>query len=330
MQLLSTDRAELHEFANPEAVDGGYAILSHTWGDEESTLQDIKDLERKCRAEGTNPRDYAPEKIRQSCLLAERHGYHWIWIDTCCIDKTSSAELSEAINSMFTYYSSSEVCYAYLEDVPTGDQLDATHSAFRLSRWHTRGWTLQELIAPQYVLFLSMSWELLGDKAELSTLLHEITGVPRRVLTLELDHTVPSIASRMSWASMRQTSRPEDEAYCLMGLFNVTMPTIYGEGQRAFHRLQEEIMKQSFDTSLFAWGAWTMSGKYPPVALSEVREHLSKSPRDQAFVLAHCPRDFTPPFNGSRLFFSPERHDALQPYLPWQWERTQQVFSTLR
>ncbi len=321
MWLLSTDRAELRPFSQPDAINGGYAILSHTWGDNESTLQDIKELERRCKSEGMNPRDHAPEKIRQSCLLAEKHGYRWIWNDTCCIDKTSSAELSEAINSMFSYYASSEVCYAYLEDVPTDCQLASVDSAFRTARWHTRGWTLQELIAPQHVLFLSEEWEVVGNKVELSTLLQEITGVWRRVLTREVHYTVPSIASRMSWASQRQTCRPEDEAYCLMGLFNVNMPTIYGEGRRAFRRLQEELMKQSVDTSLFAWGSWTTSSKYPPVALSEIHDHLDKSPRDHAYVLAHSPRDFARPFRSSTLFFSPERHDTLQPYLPWQWER---------
>ncbi|EJF62204.1 HET-domain-containing protein, partial [Dichomitus squalens LYAD-421 SS1] len=245
MWLLSTSRAELTHFNNPEDAPGGYAILSHVWDQTgETSFQDMQDIIRR-HSPTTNPRDDASAKIRESCRLAERSGLQWIWNDTCCIDKTSSVELSEAINSMFRYYSLSRTCYAYLQDDPD--------SAFRRSRWHRRGWTLQKLIAPSSLRLLSQSWEELGTKAQLCNLLQEITGVPASILRHEKVPGDFSIAQRMSWAAHRQTTRVEDEAYCLMGIFDIGMPVLYGEGTRAFRRVQEEIMKFSMDPTLFAW-----------------------------------------------------------------------------
>ncbi|RPD64053.1 HET-domain-containing protein [Lentinus tigrinus ALCF2SS1-7] len=262
MWVLSTDRAELHFFASPERVPGGYAILSHVWarrGEPEQTFQDLQRLKKRCARPWTckTPRDLASAKIRRCCELAQRHGYGWVWIDTCCIDKSSSAELQEAINSMFRYYALAEVCYAYLEDVPTESAFVAhPHggTAFNRSAWYGRGWTLQELIAPQFLIFLSQSWVPLGSKADLAEPIGEETGIPLPVLRGEEALDQFSIAQRMSWAAKRETTRMEDEAYCLMGLFDVNMPTIYGEGRKAFQRLQEEIMRRNPDTTLFAWG----------------------------------------------------------------------------
>ncbi|KAI0700861.1 hypothetical protein C8T65DRAFT_657366 [Cerioporus squamosus] len=151
---------------------------------------------------------------------------------------------------MFRYYALADVCYVCLRDVP----LTGGSSPFRDSRWHRRGWTLQELLAPSVVFFLSESWEVLGSKADLAAELEEATGIPKSVLRRQTKLSDVSVARRMSWAAFRQTTRPEDEAYCLMGIFDVNMPTLYGEGRRAFQRLQEEIMKKSTDTTLFAWG----------------------------------------------------------------------------
>ncbi|KAI0692858.1 heterokaryon incompatibility protein-domain-containing protein, partial [Cerioporus squamosus] len=245
MWLLSTSRAELKYFVSPESV-GGYAILSHVWNDNEQSYQDIQTLRALCAQTGQNPRGLASDKIRRCCELAERHGYLWLWIDTCCIDKMSSAELSEAINSMFRYYSLAGICYAYLEDVPSSRD-------FKKSRWHRRGWTLQELLAPRLVLFVSRSWDVLGSKTDMAAVLEECTGIPGTVLQFERRVADMSIAQRMSWAARRSTTRVEDEAYCLMGLFGVHMPTLYGEGRAAFQRLQEEILRRHSDTTLFAW-----------------------------------------------------------------------------
>nr|VWO95731.1 C-24(28) sterol reductase [Ganoderma boninense] len=258
MWLLSTDRAELHCFASPEDVPGGYAILSHVWDKEEQTSKTSKGSARMTSARNPNPRDFASAKIRESCILAERHGYKWIWNDTCCIDKRSSSELSEAINSMYRYYSLAEVCYAYLRDVPNKES-ENWELAFHESLWHKRGWTLQELIAPDFLLFLSTDWNVLGTKTDLADKLEVITMVPATVLRKEVELSGLSVAQRMSWAAGRETTRVEDEAYCLMGIFSINISTLYGESRHAFFRLQEEIMKKLVDTSLVAWGFSTRS-----------------------------------------------------------------------
>ncbi|RPD70304.1 HET-domain-containing protein [Lentinus tigrinus ALCF2SS1-7] len=295
MWLLSTARAELHYFIGPEVVPGGYAILSHVWGDEEQTFSELRALQKTCSEAGLNPRDHASAKIQRFCELAEARGHKWGWADTCCIEKSSSSDLSEAINSMYRYYSMAEVCYAYLCDVPTGNLLDgpipssrklSTQEAFARSRWHKRGWTLQELIAPDVVVFVSQDWIILGAKADFPTLLYNITGIPHGVLTLVQEPGELGIAHRMSWAANRETTRPEDEAYCLMGIFDVNMPTLYGEGRRAFRRLQEEIMKKSVDTSLFAWHK-----RYSHEDELVLRHQVAAAPTGQ------CPMDHTTKVN---------------------------------
>ncbi|TFK82483.1 HET-domain-containing protein, partial [Polyporus arcularius HHB13444] len=271
MWVLSTDRAELHYFSSPEEIPDEYATLSHTWnnkpwhGPPEQSFKEVWEIQKRCAQDGTNPRDFVSEKIRRCCELAEKHGYNWVWIDTCCIDKTSSSELSEAINSMFRYYSLAAICYGHLRDVDTvvfslEDLEDRSnycchprYANFRESIWFQRGWTLQELIAPRFFVFLSSSWDVIGTKADLADFLEDSFGIPATVLRLLASPSQFSISYRMSWFRERQTTRPEDEAYCLLGLFDVHMPPLYGEGRNAFRRLQEEIMKQSEDTTLFAW-----------------------------------------------------------------------------
>lgn len=194
-------------------------------------------------------------KIRSCCAFARTMGYRYLWIDSCCIDKTSSAELSEAINSMYEWYACAAVCFAFLEDVGDDQDPAAKESDFRRSRWFRRGWTLQELIAPQDVLFLSMNWHMLGTKEDLADAIEEITGVDRAVLLFEKTLDSVSVARRMSWASKRITTRVEDEAYALLGIFGICMPTIYGEGRNAFLRLQEEILRTIPDQTIFVWGS---------------------------------------------------------------------------
>ncbi len=292
MWLLSTDSAEQSYFQTPQNVPGGYAILSHVWQDNEQSFQELQALDRSSTTLKDPPRLRVSEKIRRCCALAEAHGYKWVWIDTCCIDKMSSAELSEAINSMYKWYAGAAVCYAYLHDVPSCQNVDRDGVAreFRKSRWFTRGWTLQELIAPRCVIFLAQDWTAFGTKASWSALLEEITGVDAdRVLTFDRELADVSIARRMSWASRRETTRVEDEAYSLMGIFDVHMPTIYGEGRQAFRRLQEEIMKQSSDQSLFAWG--------PVASISDHRLFDSKAwepdiDNADSYLLAPSPAAF--------------------------------------
>jgi hypothetical protein len=217
----------------------------------------------------------------------------------CCIDKTSSAELSEAINSMFRWYQNAAVCYAFLSDVPSCMDASAVELNFAKARWFTRGWTLQELIAPENLIFFSMDWHPLGTKSQIHNILSSITGIEKKFLyskNLEL----ASIAKKMSWAASRRTSRIEDIAYSLLGIFDVNMPLIYGEGKKAFKRLQEEILKtRTDDHSLFAWGTVvsTPSMKIPDLKLYMEREPIERS---QNFLrqpllglLAESPRDFS-------------------------------------
>ena len=131
--------------------------------------------------------------------------------------------------------------------------MNAQDSAFRTSRWFTRGWTLQELIAPQRIVFLSQEWKAFGTKVTLMKPLKEITGISREVLLCKVPLDQISVARRLSWAAPRETTRVEDRAYSLFGIFDVNLPTLYGEGDRAFQRLQEEILRRIPDQSLFAW-----------------------------------------------------------------------------
>ena len=217
----------------------------------------------------TNPRDLVSNKLRRFLIQAERDGFEWAWADTACIDKTSSAELSESINSMFRYYSLSTVCYAYLSDVSPPSYRGDFPNGFKRSQWHRRGWTLQELIAPKTVSFWARDWTSFGTKFEHAEKLERITDIPAAVLRFEKSFADVSVAERMFWASKRQTTRVEDEAYCLFGLFGVNMSTLYGEGRHAFYRLQEEIMKTSVDTTLFAGGRAEIVDD-----MMELEEHL--------------------------------------------------------
>ncbi|OJT12724.1 Vegetative incompatibility protein HET-E-1 [Trametes pubescens] len=193
--------------------------------------------------------------IQEACRVARSAGYRLIWIDLCCINKTSSAELSEVINSMYEWYRLSDICYAVLKDFPDGEDPTDGSSHFRSCKWLGQGWTLQELIAPERVEFLTKTWKPLRSKLELAPLLEEVTRVDLKILTSQASVDSVSIAQRMLWAARRQTMRVEDQAYCLLGLFSVHMPTIYGEGKNAFIHLQEEIIKTIPDQSIFTWGS---------------------------------------------------------------------------
>jgi hypothetical protein len=205
------------------------------------------------------------EKIKRCCETAISDGFKYAWVDTCCIDKTSSAELSEAINSMYRWYQESLVCYVILSDVPSDEECYHEISSFRKSRWFTRGWTLQELISPSSVIFYGNDWKEIGTKSSLHNLISEITRIHRDILLGTKHLSQFSVAQKMSWASHRETTRSEDVAYCLMGIFNVNMPLLYGEGKMAFLRLQEQILNSSNDDSILAW---TTPGLYESSCLA--------------------------------------------------------------
>ncbi|KAI1159678.1 heterokaryon incompatibility protein-domain-containing protein [Nemania serpens] len=245
MRLINTQTQELTEFFHTIPP---YAILSHTWEKEEVTFQEY------ILATGPEARRYTHirqkagfSKILGACQRARYDGLKYLWCDTNCIDKSSSAELSEAINSMYAWYRDSVVCYAFLADV------DGSPGTFEKSRWFTRGWTLQELLAPKEVVFFDERWGVLGDRGKLAQIICKTTRI--HIGALHNRDTVPdySIAQRMSWAADRATSRQEDMAYCLLGIFNIDMPLLYGESKRAFLRFQQEIIKVSDDQSLLAW-----------------------------------------------------------------------------
>lgn len=219
-----------------------YAILSHRWEDDEFSFQEM------LQPTDVSKQKKGYKKIEQFCDRALRDGFEYAWVDTCCINKESSAELSEAINSMFRWYRDAGKCYAFMSDVAIDSQDD-----FSKSVWFTRGWTLQELIAPQDMVFLASNWADIGPRQDLASEISKITKIDESIFLGAKSLESFCVSRRMSWAAGRETSRAEDRAYSLMGIFGINMPLLYGEGDNAFIRLQEEIMKDTGDETLFAW-----------------------------------------------------------------------------
>ncbi|KAF2171047.1 hypothetical protein M409DRAFT_35887 [Zasmidium cellare ATCC 36951] len=272
MRLINVHTLEFEDFF--EAGLPKYAILSHRWTGREITYQDF--------VEGGKNDSAGYRKVVELCNFIRRHSIasawdnpepvEWVWIDTCCIDKKSSAELSKAINSMYSWYSQARVCIVYLYDLQTNGEAQLRQDLSTCS-WFWRGWTLPELIALSVLLFCYASWSVRGFLKRANNLrsdtaveavasfqpidllddISSITGIPRAVLTGEKSLWQYSVAQKMSWASKRTTTRTEDTAYCLLGIFDVNMPLIYGEGKRAFRRLQEDIIKRTPDQSILAW-----------------------------------------------------------------------------
>jgi hypothetical protein len=252
MRLLTTNLT-FEEFFDSNVPP--YAILSHRWGNARDEVS-FRDMET-----GTATGKLGLKKIEECARLTEEHQLGYFWIDTCCIDKNSSAELSEAINSMYRWYQNATVCFVYLNDVVVDRNGEVNEEQFRLSQYWRRGWTLQELIAPKNVAFFSKEWMQFGTKLGLKYLISAITSVDSAALDGTWALKSFSISCRMSWAAKRETTRSEDIAYCLLGIFDVNMPLLYGEGKKAFIRLQEEIMKASDDHTLFSWTKPTGMGR---------------------------------------------------------------------
>lgn len=253
MHLINVNTLKLEEFADDRNAPS-YAILSHRWEDEEVSYKDLR------RGRASQSKGF--RKIQMCCKQASEARLQYAWVDTCCIDKRSSSALSESINSMFRWYQNATVCYAYLSDVKAAtDPSVKMPSAIGKSLWFTRGWTLQELIAPRELEFYDANWTCLGTRGYLQDAIARATRIPVPILTGKDKPNQYPIAQRMSWASRRRTTRVEDTAYCLLGIFGVNMPLLYGEGERAFTRLQEEIVSLTFldvdlrlsDTNLSAY-----------------------------------------------------------------------------
>lgn len=241
MYLLRTHRngqLDLEDFSKRDKPP--YAILSHTWGkaDEEVSFQDLKDGNARKRA------GYA--KITFCAKQAAKDNLAYFWVDTCCIDQSNSSQLSEAIISMYNWYEEAAKCYVYMSDVPwednAGVRTNDWMSAFKKSRWFTRGWTLQELIAPRSVQFFSREGKLLGDKRNMIEEVHDVTGIVLEVLDGRKQPFQLSYQRRISWMSHRETEREEDRAYALQGILGVNMVPQYGEKvEYAMHRLRREF-----------------------------------------------------------------------------------------
>lgn len=258
MRLINASTMLLETF-HDAASRPPYAILSHRWieGDE-VTFDDMQRPHRQWMP--------AWPKIRMCCQQALADGVNYAWVDTCCIDRASSAELSEAINSMYTWYADADRCYVYLNDVDCMqyERLDASLSAYPsmpaevlenviASNWFTRAWTLQELLAPIEVILYDVNFRHLGSKIDFATEIEHAFAIPAEVLMNPQRLWEYPIAVRMSWAAYRKATRVEDIAYSLFGLFGVNLPLLYGEGVRAFVRLQDEIIRQTHDHSIFVW-----------------------------------------------------------------------------
>jgi hypothetical protein len=226
-----------------------YAILSHTWlPGQEVTFDEFK------RGLGRDKAGF--DKIRFCAQQAQRDGLRYFWVDTCCINKADHVELQHAINSMFCWYQEAIRCYVLLTDVLNAEaatnrvpNVPAWEGEFRRSRWFTRGWTLQELLAPRVVSFYSRDWTHIGDRYNLKQLIHEITTIPCPALAGASLDTF-SVEQRLSWSSNRQTTREEDKAYSLLGIFGVFTFLNYGEGEtNAFRRLRKAIAENSQEPS---------------------------------------------------------------------------------
>ncbi|KAL6244535.1 hypothetical protein RBB50_008777 [Rhinocladiella similis] len=229
-----------------------YAILSHTWvEDEEVDFQEMNAIQSDPEHRATEKSGY--DKIQATCREARRQDIPYAWVDTCCIDKSSSADLSEAINSMFAWYRNAKACFVFLADVgPNSNIL----TALRHCRWMSRGWTLQELIAPRDLRFYNNSWEYVDNKKSLMQEIREITAINYEVLNDCGALSDVPVARRMSWASHRETTRVEDIAYCLLGIFDVNIPLLYGEGGEGLYQTSgrdNPTLRRSLDLLQFAW-----------------------------------------------------------------------------
>ncbi|KAI1750281.1 HET-domain-containing protein [Xylaria castorea] len=261
MHLLDTTTYELRSDLQPTFRQEGYAVLSHRWVGQEITFDQLKEEIKGLRFSTASARTPQVDKIRGAAETARNLDIKWIWIDSCCINRANAVEQTESINSMFKWYRDAKVCITYLSDVQKDESHSDSSDPQRLdsverdgpSIWFSRGWTLQELLAPQDMRFYDKDWNFIGTKMTLARLLEGITGIDKRYLTGEKHFGTACIATKMSWMAGRTTTRVEDIAYSMLGIFNTNMTTQYGEGMRSFMRLQQTLLLTSRDESLFAW-----------------------------------------------------------------------------
>jgi tetratricopeptide (TPR) repeat protein len=260
-----------------------YAILSHTWGadEEEITFAEM--------GKGPNQSKAGYKKIQFCTDQVSKDKLEHFWIDTCCINKADFSELAESITSMFRWYAEAEKCYVYLPDVEDKGNLKQSswEPSLRKSRWFTRGWTLQELLAPRVVEFYSREGNLLGTKETLESLIHEITRVPVLALRSNHFHSFP-VEERFRWVEGRNTKRKEDKAYCMLGIFDVTLIANYGEGERALQRLKEEIAKREISSAFqHTHRVVPRSGNSLFTGRRDLLDELQKLIRDALYSTTH-------------------------------------------
>ena len=253
MRLLNVHTLEFSEFYSDAPK---YVIASHMWSaGTEATIKDMRNRRNTDKVGYKKVEGFAK-------YVQEQIGYvEWLWIDSCCVNQASSQELSETLNSMFRWYSKAEVCLVYMADVSNAkDEYE-----FRRSFWFSRAWNLQELLAPHIVVFLSQDWKVIGHKGgdgwtengfqvskglSLEPVIATITGIPEYILHDYSRSKGLSVEERLAWYAGRNTHREEDMSYSMLGIFDVAMPLLYGEGaERARKRLLEEISKASTATS---------------------------------------------------------------------------------
>ncbi|KAI0540554.1 heterokaryon incompatibility protein-domain-containing protein [Xylaria digitata] len=286
MRLLRAADLHFEEFEGDDIPR--YAILSHRWEQDEVSYRDMFKATKAGEIPSYHPiwRKQGFQKIYNFSQRALREDFEYIWVDTCCINKESSAELQEAINSMFRWYQDSGACFAYLSDVsvapgdansPGDDAEPGWMNSFKESQWFTRGWTLQELLAPRQLIFFDRDWNECDAADALDQEIYDITGIDIREVSshprAEEGEEGTSlqelqVGQRMSWAVHRETTRVEDRAYSLLGVFNINMPLLYGEGKRSFQRLQEEIMQVDDDVSILAWSCTSADADFAPNGLA--------------------------------------------------------------
>lgn len=230
-----------------------YHILSHTWSlepDQEVAFDELSSLAGDSMGEGQAKSGWRKLRFCAEQVLRDGDGLRHVWVDTCCIDRANLVELSEAITSMWRWYRGSKRCWVYLEDVSVGENEGDWEEQFRAARWWTRGWTLQELLAPREVEFFSREGRRLGDKSSLEGVIHQITGIPLGALRGE-ELANFSVDERLRWTNGRRTKKVEDKAYCLLGIFDVSMSLRYGEGEKAVARLEAKVRGGSKGESPF-------------------------------------------------------------------------------
>ncbi|KAF2663889.1 HET-domain-containing protein [Microthyrium microscopicum] len=269
MRLLNTTTYELQE-SRQGTTRPPYAILSHRWYPQEITYATLN-------SSGLQNDDIASpqlEKIRGTCRIARAENLEWVWIDSSNINKNSSEELNRSINSMFRWYQEAAICYTYLTDVVKSGQQPYTsqqhdpekaskqqssvfkrHDSNETSEWFERGWTLQELLAPRQMRFYDTNWTFMGTRSQLAPEIERITGIEAKFLDGSEAFRSASIAARLSWQARRKTTEEEDMAYSLLGIFDVDLVPTYGEGRKAFFKLQQKLLQNYRDESLFAWTA---------------------------------------------------------------------------